>query len=120
MKNIFLEIVGAGATTKVIEYLLDLTEVDVTIKDVCDATSLSRPTVDQILIKCAWFELVKTRRVGRSTLYKLNTESKIVASLMKLNEVVIEYAATKNNIPPEFAKHFGAKYTEMPTGGGTQ
>ncbi|MFH1132978.1 MAG: winged helix-turn-helix domain-containing protein [Nanoarchaeota archaeon] len=75
---------------KVLDYLLDL-EMDVSVTDICDGTGLSRKTVDSILINLIKSEIVtNTRKVGKTEMYKINTNNKISNKLLEINNIVLK------------------------------
>jgi len=95
MANVFLKILGKSNIMKVLDYLLDLS-VDVGILDICDGTELSRKTVEKILDNFVEEGIViKTRKVGKSQMLKLNDANPIVQKLRDINRIVLEQQEQK-------------------------
>jgi len=93
-ESLFLKVVGKTPQLKVIDFLIENRIFDYSKSEISEATGVSRMTLDKI-----WDELVsngiikKTRKIGRATLYKLNTESPVVLGLMELDRIATkEYA----------------------------
>lgn len=93
-ESLFLKVVGKTPQLKVIDFLIENHIFDYSKSEISEAAGVSRMTLDKI-----WGELVsngiiqKTRKIGRATLYKLNTESPVVLGLMELDRIVTkEYA----------------------------
>ena len=75
---------------KVLDYFLD-TDMDISVLDVCDGTSLSRKTVETVLESLVEKEIIKyTRTIGKSRMYMINKENLIAKKLIELNETVLE------------------------------
>lgn len=91
MANVLIDVFGRGNTMKVLDYLLDITEVDVSIKDIMEGTNLSRKTVDTIIEQLSKSDLVKmNRKIGKTKMYIINREDPVVAKLLDINDIVIK------------------------------
>jgi len=72
-------------TTRMIEYVVSMDSGEFNKKDVYETLGVSQPSVDEAFKICKEFNLIrKTRRLGRSTLYKTNTENPLYGILKKL------------------------------------
>lgn len=78
-----IDIFSGREITKVIDFLIDNMGADYTKTDIAIGSSVSRPTVQDIIQKLLQMEIVlPTRRLGHTELYKLNTTSPLVKSLI--------------------------------------
>jgi len=90
MANVFLTILGKSNIMKVLDYLLDLS-MDVGISDICEGTGLTRKTVDNIINNFVNEDIVvKTRKVEKTQMYKLNNTNPIVEKLFEINNIVLQ------------------------------
>ena len=96
--GIFCEVYGDTINNRIIEYFLIMGRLDFAAGDMAKDLEISRPRVYEAVKE---FErkgyIIKSRVIGRTQLYKLNKENRIVKLLMKsfmecLEIVVDEYA----------------------------
>jgi len=88
MKNetTFIEIFGANPVMKVLDFLISFQLFDYPLTEIAKNSGVSYSTLQTF-----WSNLernnivVKTRRVGKSDLYKLNTKNPAVQQLIKLD-----------------------------------
>jgi hypothetical protein len=88
MKNetVFLEIFGSNPIMKVIDFLISFQLFDYPLTEIAKNSGVSYSTLQTF-----WPNLekncivIKTRRVGKSDLYKLNTANPAVKQLIKLD-----------------------------------
>ncbi len=88
MKNetIFVEIFGNNPVMKVLDFLITFQLFDYPLTEIARNSGVSYST-----LQAMWGNLernrivIKTRRVGKSDLYKLNTENSAVKQLIKLD-----------------------------------
>lgn len=82
----FKYLLGDSPRIKVLDFLLEYDIFDFSKKEVADKTKISRGTLNKfwnILVKEKI--ILKTRKIGNGTLYKLNRGSPIVKELMRLD-----------------------------------
>ena len=85
-KSIFVEIFGNNPVIKVLDFLITFQAFDYPMTEIAKNSKVSYSTLQTI-----WGGLVKnnivikTRRVGKSDLYKLNTRNPAVQQLIKLD-----------------------------------
>ncbi len=85
-KSIFVEIFGNNPVIKVLDFLITFQAFDYPMTEIAKNSKVSYSTLQTI-----WGGLVKnnivikTRRVGKSDLYKLNTKNPAVQQLIKLD-----------------------------------
>ncbi len=85
-ETIFVEIFGTNPIMKVIDFLITYQLFDYPLTDISKNSGVSYST-----LKSFWNRLeknnivIKTRRIGKSDLYKLNTNNPAVKQLIKLD-----------------------------------
>lgn len=88
-KSSFRIVFGGSAIVKVIDFFLDNREFDYSLTDIAKNSDIGWSTLHQF-----WNELVKlgivvkTRKIGRAELYKLNLNSQLVNKLIELDMVI--------------------------------
>ncbi|MBI1972931.1 hypothetical protein HYS50_02920 [Candidatus Woesearchaeota archaeon] len=102
MKNetVFVEIFGDNPAIKVLDFLITFQLFDYPLTEIAKNAGVSYST-----LKSFWYRLVahdiviKTRRVGKSDLYKLNTSNPAIKQLIKLDWNFIKGSEKKIQIP---------------------
>ena len=95
MKNetIFIEVFGNNPVVKVLDFLINFQLFDYPLTEIARNSNVSYSTLQTF-----WNNLeknnivIKTRRVGKSDLYKLNTKNPAVKQLIKLDWNLIKGA----------------------------
>ncbi len=83
-ESIFLEHVGDNPRMRILQYLIEGRDFDYTLTDLLNA-KVSWGTLNTLVPKLlALGVVVKTRKIGRATLYKINQENVAVKQLIKL------------------------------------
>ena len=90
MKNnensVFIEIFGNNPIMKVLDFLISFQAFDYPLTEIAKNSGVSYSTLQIFWSKLERNNLViKTRRVGKSDLYKLNTDNPAVKQLIKLD-----------------------------------
>ncbi len=88
MKNesVFIEVFGNNPIMKVIDFLISFQMFDYPLTEIAKNAEVSYSTLQTFWEKLEQNNIViKTRRVGKSDLYKLNTENPAVQQLIKLD-----------------------------------
>ena len=88
MKNetIFIEIFGNNPIIKVIDFLITFQLFDYPLTEIAKNSGVSYSTLQTFWDKLERNNIIiKTRRVGKSDLYKLNTNNPAVQQLIKLD-----------------------------------
>ena len=84
--SIFVEIFGNSPIIKILDFLITFADFDYPLTEIAKNAGVSYSTLQTL-----WGNLVrnniviKTRRVGKSDLYKLNTKNPAVRQLIKLD-----------------------------------
>ena len=80
----FLDYVGDSPRMRILQYLIEGRDFDYTLTDLLNA-GVSWGTLNALVPKLLELEIVvKTRKIGRATLYKINTENVAVKQLVEL------------------------------------
>ena len=85
-KSIFLEFFGESPQLKVLNFLITFQLFDYPLTEIAKNSEVSYSTLQIFWNKLERNNIViKTRRVGKSDLYKLNTNNPAVQQLIKLD-----------------------------------
>lgn len=105
-KSSFRIVFGDSPIVKVIDFFLDNSEFDYSLTDIAKNADIGWSTLHQF-----WNDIVKlgivikTRRIGRAELYKLNLNSSIVKRLIELDndvsKILIKQELNKQKIKVE-------------------
>ena len=88
-ESIFLEHVGDNPHMRVLQYFIEGRDFDYTLTDLLQA-GVSWGTLNTLVPKLLELEMVvKTRKIGRATLYKINKENMTVKQLMQLYDQLL-------------------------------
>ncbi len=91
MQSTFLRFTGGSPTMRVMEYLIEMRNLDFCISDLADNARVSRPTLYSIWDDLLEYNMIRfTRTVGKSKLYTINKENPNVARLIAIYESLIE------------------------------
>jgi len=88
MKNetVFVEVFGNNPIIKVLDFLITFQLFDYPLTEIAKNSSVSYSTLQTFWDKLEKNKIViKTRRVGKSNLYKLNTTNPAIKQLIKLD-----------------------------------
>lgn len=84
--SVFVEIFGNNPMMKVLDFLITFADFDYPLTEIAKNSSVSYSTLQTFWHKLEKNKLViKTRRVGKSDLYKLNTHNPAVKQLIRLD-----------------------------------
>lgn len=85
-ETIFLEVFGNNPIIKVLDFLISFQLFDYPLTEIAKNSGVSYSTLQTFWEKLEKNKIViKTRRVGKSDLYKLNTNNPAVQQLIKLD-----------------------------------
>ena len=88
MKNetVFIEVFGSNPVIKVLDFLISFQLFDYPLTEIAKNAGVSYSTLQAFWDKLVKNKIVvKTRRVGKSDLYKLNTLNPAIRQLIKLD-----------------------------------
>lgn len=84
--SVFVEIFGNNPVIKVLDFLITFADFDYPMTEIAKNSGVSYSTLQIFWPKLEKNNIViKTRRVGKSDLYKLNTSNPAVKELIKLD-----------------------------------
>lgn len=85
-KSTFIEIFGNNPVMKVIDFLISFQMFDYSLTEIAKNSEVSYSTLQTFWEKLEQNNIIiKTRRIGKSNLYKLNTENPAVQQLIQLD-----------------------------------
>ena len=104
-ESLFLDYVGDNPHMRIVQYLIEGKDFDYTLTDMLNA-GVSWGTLNTLIPKFMELGLiVKTRKIGRATLYKINQENVAVKQLMELyHQLLIEKLNQLENGEPTTKK----------------
>jgi len=92
-KTVFVEIFGNNPIIKVLDFLITFADFDYPLTEIAKNSGVSYSTLQIFWDKLVKNNIViKTRRVGKSDLFKLNTQNPAVKQLIKLDWNLIKGA----------------------------
>ncbi|MEK6894997.1 MAG: helix-turn-helix domain-containing protein [Nanoarchaeota archaeon] len=98
-ETIFVEVFGNNPITKVLDFLITYQLFDYPLTEIARNSGVSYSTLQTFWSKLERNNIViKTRRVGKSDLYKLNTKNPAVKQLLKLDWNLIKGAEQEINV----------------------
>ena len=95
-ETLLLKYLGASPTLRIIDFFLDNPLSDYSKNEITRELAMSRATFFKY-----WKQLEKsgalrmTRKIGRATMYKLDTTNDVVGQLVRLDSVLARKAMTK-------------------------
>jgi predicted transcriptional regulator len=85
-ETIFVEVFGSNPIIKVLDFLITFQLFDYPLTEIAKNSGVSYSTLQTFWEKLERNNIIiKTRRVGKSDLYKLNTKNPAVKQLIKLD-----------------------------------
>ncbi|MEK6861925.1 MAG: helix-turn-helix domain-containing protein [Nanoarchaeota archaeon] len=85
-ETVFVEIFGKNPVIKVLDFLITFQLFDYSLTEIAKNSGVSYSTLQTFWDKLERNNIVvKTRRIGKSDLYKLNTKNPAVRQLIKLD-----------------------------------
>jgi len=94
--TLLIEVFGNNPIIKVIDFLITFADFDYPLTEIAENSGVSYSSLQIIWPKLEKNNIIiKTRRVGKSDLYKLNTSNPAVKQLIKLDWNLIHGAEKK-------------------------
>ena len=88
-ESLFLDYVGDNPHMRIVQYLIEGNDFDYTLTDMLNA-GVSWGTLNTLIPKFLELGLiVKTRKIGRATLYKINQNNVAVKQLIELYDKLL-------------------------------
>ena len=98
-ESVFVEVFGSNPIIKVLDFLITFQIFDYPLTEISKNSGVSYSTLQTFWNKLEKNKMViKTRRVGKSDLYKLNTKNPAVQQLIKLDWNMIKGAERENEL----------------------
>jgi hypothetical protein len=93
-KSSLVEFLGDTPLIRVVDFFIENSIFDYTKKDIAENAGISRASLYKIWPTLEKYELVKeSRKIGKTTLYKLKRENPVVKKLIELDlKISKEYA----------------------------
>ncbi len=104
-KSLFVEFFGDYPIIRALDFLIENDVFDYSKKDICRNAGVSWNTLLTFWNKLEETKLVVyTRKVGKASLYKLNTNSPVVKKLLELDNRLMKQSMEKVGAGKEKAK----------------
>ncbi len=114
-KSLFLQLVGDLPLFKIIDFLIENKGMDFTKKEISEGAEISRASLFNYWNELERLEIVKvTRQIGKAKLYTLNSKSKIMKSLLDLEDVLISEALRKDAENDSHSDHLSHAHQKIP------
>jgi len=98
-ETVFVEVFGQNPIIKVLDFLITFQSFDYPLTEIAKNSGVSYSTLQTFWDKIERNNIVvKTRRVGKSDLYKLNTKNPAVIQLIKLDWNLTKGSETEQEI----------------------
>lgn len=117
-KSIFLEHIGDNPRMRILQYLIEGRDFDYTLTDLLNA-GVSWGTLNTLVPKLLELGIVlKTRKIGRATLYKINQDNVAVKRLIDLYDNLLLEKLGQMEIEAQKAEvsHENINPSPLPTG----
>ena len=108
-KSLFVSFLGSTPSTRVIDFLIENSIFDYTKSDIAENAGITRASLYKIWPVLEKYELLKeSRKIGNTTLYKLNKTNPVVQKLIELDlkisrEFANSLSGMKNTPKPSHA-----------------
>jgi len=100
MKSAFIKTFGENPFVKVIDFLIENYIFNYSKTEVAREIGISRITIEPIWQNMVKQKIIiKTKKIGNATLYKLNVENPVVVKMRELDLVLANRLYTKEKIP---------------------
>ncbi len=97
-ESIFIRLMGNSPTTKVLDFLLTSREFDYSKKEIAENAEISYNTLNSIWSQQLANEvIIKTRRVGKQDMFRLNLENRQVNELKQFFDALIEQSIEEHS-----------------------
>jgi predicted transcriptional regulator len=90
-ESIFMKLLGDSPLTKVLDFLLTARDFDYSKKEIAQNAGISYNTLNSLWSNLLANEMiVKTRRIGKQDMFKLNTKNLFVKELVKFYDSLLK------------------------------
>lgn len=95
-KSLLIKFIGENPVFKIIDFLIENKEIDLTKKEIIEGSGISRASLFNVWPQLEQQEIViTTRQFGKTKLYILNSKNPIVKKLLELESALIEKSIEK-------------------------
>ena len=89
-KSLLIKFLGQNPIFKIVDFLIDNKEIDLTKKDIIEGAGISRASLFNHWKQIEKQQIVSvTRKFGKTKLYTLNSKNPIVKKLLELESLLI-------------------------------
>lgn len=89
-ESTFIKLIGNSPLSKVLDFILTSREFDYSKKEIAENSEISYNTLNSIWSQLISNDiLVKTRRIGKQDMFKLNTENRLVGELIRFYDALL-------------------------------
>ncbi|PKK85252.1 MAG: hypothetical protein CVT48_06290 [Thermoplasmata archaeon HGW-Thermoplasmata-1] len=111
----FTWIFGENPFVKVLDFMTDHLDYDYSVSDIAEYSEVSRPSVYRVLPALLEKGIIaKTREVGNSTMYKLDTGNSVVRQMLKFDFELSRLIAESEKVPQATVQKTSAKKNARP------
>ena len=104
MKSLFLKYLGDNPHMRVLQHFIEGRDFDYTLTDLLHA-GVSWGTLNNLIPQLLKLELIlKTRKIGRATLYKLNLSHPVIQHLVLLYDTILSKKLEDLHLKKVFSK----------------
>jgi predicted transcriptional regulator len=90
-ESIFIKLLGDSPLTKVLDFLLTAREFDYSKKEIAENAEISYNTLNSLWSNLLANEvIVKTRRIGKQDMFRINSENMFVKELIKFYDSLLK------------------------------
>lgn len=87
--SVLQRVFGKGSFIKIVDALLDHPNYEYTKKELAEVNGMSRATLYRVWDRVEDLEIVEeSRKIGNTTMFKLNTESPVVKALYQFEQTI--------------------------------
>jgi len=91
-KGALERLMGSFSTPKIIDFMSTFREFDYSVNEIAENSGISTKTVRREIPKLCYYEiLLQSRTIGKTKMYKFNTESRIAQALNYLISEIATY-----------------------------
>jgi len=98
-QSVFIDVFGENPAVKILDFLITFKAFDYPLTEIAKNAKISYSTLQTIWPRLEQHNLIiKTRRIGKSDLFKLNTDNPAVQQLIQLDWNLIRGSEAPGNL----------------------
>ncbi len=98
-ESTFLKLLGGSPITKIIDFMLTSREFDYSKREIADNASISYNTLNSVWLKLVSNGIIiKTRRVGKQDMFRLNSGNALVKQLIKFFDALLKESIEEHTL----------------------